>query len=429
MPAPRSLTLVRSLLLALAVTALAAACAQLARGADGEAGAAGASVTIVPPNGGAERTLVLADLAAQQDVHDAVYTLRAADGATSPLPVATGISLEALLRAAGLDGETFTYVEATRPDGSAAFVVRDQLATGDDGPPVVWSDEQGVHFLRPSTADDDPNAADHVVQAGGSLRIELRTGDPLAARIAASALRARPNEPIDFSATLVAGELGPGMSYQWYFDGGRYVYGASVTHRFPRPGRYNVLLNVVRGAEAVGVPGVVLVRIVQPRREREPDGARRSGESRDGSRRGNGAGGGSGSGTGAGASGGGSGAGAPGAGTPASPAFTPAPAPPAAPASVAPPPPPEPASSPPARRTQPAEPQGELVSGTLLASASGAPAPAGGDDPQAAASARDDAPADPLDIPIGVWIAIGLGAIVALGWTLESRHTLPFWQP
>jgi PKD domain len=411
---PRRIPLGRPLLLAVAVAAFAAADAQLARGAEGET-PAGGSVTIVPSDGGAARTLALVDLAAQQDVHDVVYTLRAADGATSPLSVAAGISLEALLRVAGLEQDAFTYVEIARPDGSAALVLRDQLGVGEGGPPVVWSDEQGVHFLRSSTADDDPNAADHIVQAGGGLHVELRTGDPLAARVSASALRARPGEAIDFSASLVAGELSDGMEFQWYFDDGVYATGASVTHRFRQAGRYTVLLNIVRGGEAVGLPGVVVVQVARPRGDRESDGARRSGERRDGVRAGTGVGDGSGTGAGgAGGSGGGAGGGT-GAGVPPTSA-------PIAPAPVAPPP------EPPARRAAPRapEPQGELVSGTLLATASGPPPAVGGGD---AASARDDAPADPLNIPVGVWIAIGLGAIVALGWTLESRHTLPFWQP
>ncbi len=265
MPVPRRRTpLLRSLLLAIAVAALAAAGAQLARGAEGEP-VAGASVTIVPSDGRAARTLALADLAAQQDVRDAVYTLRAADGATSPLPVAAGISLEALLRAAGLDEDAFTYVEVTRPDGSSAFVLRDQLAVGQGGPPVVWADDQGVHFLRSSTGDDDPNAADHVVlPAGTALSVALRTGDPIVPRISASALRARPNEAIDFSATLVAGALGPGMTFEWYFDDSRSASGASVTHRFRRAGRYTGLLNIMRGMQAVGAPAIVLVRNEKP---------------------------------------------------------------------------------------------------------------------------------------------------------------------
>ena len=401
---------------------LVAACAHLAR-ADGTAPAPLATVTLAPSGGGAPRTLSLADLAARQDVHDAQYTLRTADGSTSIVAVAAGISLATLVSAASLDGDAFTYVEVARADGTTVLVVRERLAGTDEGPPVVWSDEQGVHFLRPSEGDDDPNAGDLVTSASGTLDLTLRTGDPLAVRISASALRARPREPIDFSASLAAGALGPGMRFQWYFDDSRYAYGASVTHRFKRAGAYNVLLNVMRGGEAIGSPAVVLVRVARPPQERRSDGARRAGERRgggDGSGASGGTGGGSGAG-GAGAGAGGGGTGATGGGTTPAPVATPPP-----PAAAAPPPLPRPAprrASPP-----PAQPQGELVSGTLLASVSEPAADADG--PRAAVAAHaDEAREGPLDVPVGAWVAIGLVALVALGWTLESRHTLPFWQP
>lgn len=408
----------RALLAAIAVVAFAAAGAQLARGADGGQPTVNGTVTIVLPNGKGERTLRLADLAAKHDVHNALYTLRAADGATSPLPVASGISLAALLRAAGLDTVTFDYVSVPRPDGSVTLLLADQIGKGQGGPAVVWSDEEGVHFLRPSLTDDDPNATDHVVQAGGELRIELKLGDPLIARISASKLRARPGEAITFTAALVAGTLAPGMTFRWYFDGSDYVYGASATHRFRRPGTYQVLLDIVRGEESIGVPEIIEVVITRPRSERGR--ARRSGESRrdgvdDGADRGGGAGGATGTGAGAGA-GGGTGGGAGGITPPSTQIATP-------------PPPERPVPKPkPRRKPAPAEPQGELVSGTLLAAADGLP-PSGGNAATSQQQRDVTAPADPLEIPVGVWIVIGLAAILALGWTLESRHTLPFWQP
>lgn len=418
MTAPRRVTLVRSLLLAIAVAASAAACAQLARAAVGDPPASTASVTIAPSGGGEPRRVVLAELAAQHDVHDATYTLRAADGATSRLTVASGISLDALLRAAGLEGDAFTYVEVARLDGSTALVLRDQLTGGDGGPPVVWSDAQGTHFLRPAVADDDPNATDHVVLAdGATLQVKLRTGDPIGARISASALRARPNEAIDFSASLVAGALGPGMTFQWYFDDDRFATGANVTHRFREARRHTVILSIMRGDEQLGAPAFAVVRIERPARQREDDGARRSGERRDGQ-----------AGTGADDDGGGLGAGA---GTGAGGGFDaadPGPvAPPVAPAAPPAAPPAPPPARPRARRTPAPEPRGEVVSGTLLASASGVPPAGGGAQPAGASGAT--ASDDPLAVPTGVWAAIALAALLALGWTLESRHTLPFWQP
>lgn len=424
MPAPRPLTLLRPLLLVVALLALAAAGAQLAR-ADDAAPSPPASVTIAPSDGGAARTLALADLAAQQDVHGATYTLRAADGTTSSVTVADGISLTALLTAAGLDADAFSYLEIARPDGSSALVLRDDLGGGEEGPPVVWVDADGVHVLRPSSGEGDANADDLVTSADGTLSMELRTGDPVKPRIAVSTLRARPHERVDFSASLAGGAaLGPGLEYQWYFDGTGTALGANVSHRFPRPDTYLVLLNVVRGSgESIGLPDQVRVRVVRPRPDAQRGDARRSDEAQGGG--GGGAGGSGAGGTGGGA-GTGDGSGASGTDTSGAgiPSFTPV-APPAAPV------PPSAATPMPTPRPHPEPvrhaPRGQLVSGTLIAASSAAAAPASG---VRAAQAAGGAAADgPLHVPVGAWVALGLALLLAVGWALESRHTLPFWQP
>jgi len=384
----------RALLLALSLIVLAAA------------GAPAASVTIAPSGGGSERTLTLENLAGGFDVHGATYTVRAADGSTSTVTVAEGISLNALLAAAGLDGDAFDYIAIAKADGSSAIVMRDDLGGTDEGPPVVWGDDQGVHFLRPSGGDGDQNGVDRVtLDDGAPLAVELRTGNPLVPRIAVSALRARPNERVDFSASLVGGApLGPGLDYSWYFDGFGRARGANVSHRFPPGGPYLVLLNVVRGdGTSVGTSDTVAIRVVRPR-ERRADEARPAGD-----------GGGGASGGGAGASTGGGG----GAVASSPPAAAPAPA------TVVPDASPAPRRAAPVRRRTP---PGKLVSGTLLASASAAAAPASGGR-AAATVARGAAGDGPLHVPVGVWVAIGLAVLLALGWALESRHTLPFWQP
>jgi uncharacterized membrane protein YgcG len=408
----------RLLFLALVVTLFAGVCicSQQAR-ADG-ADPSGAIVTIAPSDGGADRTLALADLAGSFDVHGATYTVRGADGATSTTTVGDGISLTGLLAAAGLDADAFDYIALPKADGSSAIVMRDDLGGPDEGPPVVWTDAQGVHFLRPSSGDGDANGADLVTLADGPLALRLRTGDPIAPRIAVTTLRARPRERVDFSGSLVGGApLGPGLDYKWYFDGTGTAHGANVSHRFPRPGRYLVLLNVVRGdGTSIGAPDTVYVRVV-PARERRPDDARGSEESQGGA----GVGGSGRSGSAGGI--GGSGGGGSDSGT-AQPAYTPAPT---APPAVAPPTPSPTVARPrlaPPRRTPP----GELVSGTLIASASAAAAPIDVG-PAASTAARGAAADGPLHVPVGVWVAVGLVVLLALGWALESRHTLPFWQP
>lgn len=400
-------------LLALVLATLAPAGAQLAH-ADGAA-PRGAGVTITPSDGGAARTLDLTALTDRFDVHGVSYTLREADGTTTTTTVADGISLTALLAAAGLDADAFTYIEIPHADDSSTFVLRDDLGGGDEGPPVVWADADGVHLLRPSSGAGDANAADLVTLAGGPIAISLKTGDPLVPRAQVAPLRARPHERIDFSASLAAGRLSPGMDYEWYFDGTGTARGANVSHRFPKPATYLVLLYVVRGSgETVGYTEKVRVHIVRPHEPPSRD-AQRSGEPQGGDGSG---GGGSGAGSG--------GSGGSGSGTSGADATTPAYVAPASPPAASPPPTPVPAPRHAPRPTR--RPQRGLVSGTLIASASAAATPAGGT--QAARAAVHRAASDgPLHVPIGVWVGVGLALLLALGWVLESRHTLPFWQP
>src|SRR6185369_12934640 len=120
-PSPRTLRRVlRVALLALALISLAAA------------GASAASVTIAPPGGGTERTLSLADLAGSFDVHGATYTVRAADGSTSTVAVADGISLNALLKAAGIARDAFGFVTVPGTDGAGALLIADDLIGTDE---------------------------------------------------------------------------------------------------------------------------------------------------------------------------------------------------------------------------------------------------------------------------------------------------------
>lgn len=404
-------------LLALALAVLAAAGAQVVR-ADDAAPVAAATVTIAPSDGGPPRTLDLAALTDRFDVHGVTYTLREADGTTTTQVVAEGISLTALLAAAGLDADAFTYMEVPRADGSSAIVLLDDVGGTGEGPPVVWADEQGVHLLRPSSGERDANADDLVTLPGGALSIALRTGEPLVPRIQVVPLRARPRQRVDFSASLAIGRLGPGMDYQWYFDGTGRATGANVSHRFPRSGVFHVLLNVVRGdGTSIGLPDTVDVHVVRPH-ERRSDDAHRSDEAQEGDDSGSG-----GSGAGSGGSGG-SGSG-PGTGSTSAAPLTFGP-PPAAPPVASPPPTPAPAPS--QASPPPRQPRGDVVSGTLIASAAAAATPAGGT--QAAHAVARNATADgPLHVPIGIWVGAGLVLLLALGWVLESRHTLPFWQP
>ncbi len=391
-------------------------------------------MTIQPAGGGDGNPLVLADLAAKLDVHDAAYELRSADGAVQPVTVAAGITLGALLREAGVDLDDFTYLEIPRADGTSVLVLRDQVLAEDAAvQPVVWEDADGLHFLRPPSGEDDVNAEDLVTPVDGALVVRPLTGDPLGVRIDVSRARVRPREVVAFAAVLVAGAR-PGVEFEWYFDDGAAgTSGANVTHRFTRPGTYNVLVNVSEGGRQLDVYDVATVVVAAPRRERGHPrrgsgggGGGTAGGDGSGDGSGTGAGGngsGAGSGTGAGAGGDGSGDGS-GAGASGNGAGSGSPA-------GAPPPPRhrEPARRRPARRAPtpkpPAATTADTVTGTLLASTDASPLAALASHRTTGARAE---PKRPLQIPMGVWVAAGVALLVVAGWVVESRTTLPFWQ-
>jgi hypothetical protein len=367
------------------------------------AAAAGGTVTIVLPDDGGERPLALADLAGAFDVADATYELRAADGTATEVAVPAGISLRALLEAADVELDSFTYLEVSRPDGTSVFVPHHQaLAT--EAPPVAWEDEAGLHFLRSSTGEEDVNVDDLVSPADGALTLRLKTGPPLALRIDAAPRRVGLREPIAFTAVVLAGDR-PGLTFEWYFYDGSIKGGKQVTHRYRRAGVFEVILNVYYAGTQLDPFAIVRVRVVGPRprrerRERPPASTGGGAGTRaDGT--------GTGTGAGLGRTGGATG--------------TPSPTLPR----TSSPPAPRPRRRAPRPRRDEAAPGRTLVSGTLLASTSATPLAAGAGRASRSAAAAGDGS---LHIPIGVWVGLGVSCLLLLGWGLEARNTVPFWR-
>ena len=189
-------------------------------------------------------------------------------------------------------------------------------------------------------------------------------------------------------------------------------------HRFAHPGRYLVEVNLTQDGRSLETHDVQPIRVTAAPAHHHAATGGGSGGAGSGGAGDGGAGGGTGS------AGGGTGGGGASAGTGAA----------SGEAGGAAPPPRTPARRPRARRHAPRQqipraprpPQGTLVSGTLLASASATPLPAGATE----RAGQGGTPSDgPLRIPAIAWVAAGLVAILALGWALEARHTPPFWQP
>jgi hypothetical protein len=308
------------------------------------------------------------------------------DPATLPTDQTTppGWLLTTLLRAAHVHPGPAWYATA----GTA--VLLGSSAADNTLAPFVYRDQQGLQLVNPR----EQGATDVVPADAGELTIDVRKGDLM--RIHASKLRVRVGEAVSFSPVLKAGD-GPGITFSWFFeDGGGLVTGRSVRDHFSHPGSHIVTLDANGDGPAAGAHAVATVDVAAPAHRHKPGVTGNAGV---------GTAVGAGTAVRSGTTGGG-GAAAPRRAT-------------GRPGHAVRPP----------RAVVVTPPQGDLVSGTLLDAADSAPLTAGYG--ASGARAREGATATdaPLHVPVGVWVAAGLAALLGLGWALESRHAPPFWQP
>jgi len=227
------------------------------------AGADAAQVTVVSP-GGATQTLALGALAGSEDVVARPYALRTAAGESSQ--TVSGLSLAAILAAAGADPYGFSYLEVRRPAGGAVLLGRDQaLDEGAfaDGPPAIYATATGTGFLRPSAGAEDLNAAD-CFEAPQGITIVLRKGKPLQVKARASTPWTRPGRPVRFSAVVQRAGAGEELAFSWYFDDGHSAEGAEVSHGFAKRGSYDVVVGVTSSGDKTGTSAVVTVQVGAP---------------------------------------------------------------------------------------------------------------------------------------------------------------------
>ncbi len=227
------------------------------------AGADAAQVTVVSP-GGSQQTLSLEALGTG-DVASRTYALRSAEGESTA--TVSGFSLSAILEAVAADPYGFSYLEVQRAAGGSVLLSRDQaLDPGafPDGPPAIYATAAGTGFLRPSSGPDDLNASDSF-EAPQGLTIVLGKGQPLQVRARASALRAAPGKPVDFSAIVERAGAGEQLSYSWYFDDGHSAGGETASHSFARRGSYDVVLGVTTPGDDAGASDVVTIQVGAPR--------------------------------------------------------------------------------------------------------------------------------------------------------------------
>ena len=235
---------------------LAAVAAFVGPIADAAAQAPGVRVTI----GSRAVSLSAEQVRASADVPPTPYTLR--DPGGNQVVELSGLSLAGLVRLAG--GNPATVRELTVPRARGGLV---RLSGADlaepapfaDGPPLVFVDGPSLRFFRPTRDANDLNASDNVAtQPGDDLRVSVLAGPPLAVRASADPARARPGQPIAFSASAGgAGEL----AFEWRFDDGTTARGATARHAFSEPGRYRVVATAAGPDGSGGSSEPVLVTV------------------------------------------------------------------------------------------------------------------------------------------------------------------------
>lgn len=338
--------------------------------------------------------------------------------------MANVVTLEQVLNRAQMTTDRVSSIGLTRDDGSAMTISRLQL-TEFYFDPVFYLDDRGVLSLLRPRAIGFPAEVATAIDGVLTMRIGSQP------QLTAHPERVAVGQEVSFSVTVPLDVPDPSkITYVWDFNDDRPVVrndSTEMRRSFAKPGPYNVIVNY----EVDGQPWSdqlapsALVTVTEPTRPSRDRNARKSdrrradrGDEGGGDDEettdpyaGAGSGGGAGSGSGSGGYGGSTGGG-----------YTPPVA------AATPPPTPRPQPRAPERRAAPPpEPVGETVDGYLLAAAD-VPLPTGG---AVRAASADPAPLDdgPLEIPAAVWVVIGVLGLGVLGWTLESRTTLPYFKP
>jgi PKD domain len=206
------------------------------------------------PEGAAARTFALSGLG-EPDVRERSYTVGG-----SRVTV-TGWSLDRVLRAGRVDPYRFGSLEIALTDGSVPLS-RDQATEPDsfpEGPPVFWVEDGQARFLRP--AGSDGSAAR--LATGGPVTIGLSRQAELTVEASASSRRTKPGRPVTFTAS-VSGAGASEADVSWYFDDGHRGSGRRVTHRFRRPGTYDVIVGATTSPGDPGADASVTVQVGKP---------------------------------------------------------------------------------------------------------------------------------------------------------------------
>lgn len=237
------------------INALAALALALAAVLATAAAASAADIQIRNARSGETTAVSFDSLKGSFDV-DADYVVRGKSSATTRHVI--GISLAHLMDVAHAD-PVYSAIEIARPGGGAVTVSKTQLIASGLRP-VIYEQDGGLVFLRPSSGSADYNAND-VIAFSGDARLEQTDLPGVKLRASASRNPARAGQLITFSVASTGGAAGARYEYTWVFRDGASAKGQSVRHRFKR-GTYQVLVSAREaGSDVSSDPAWVTVRV------------------------------------------------------------------------------------------------------------------------------------------------------------------------
>jgi hypothetical protein len=195
-------------------------------------------------------------------VSDGFYSnVATPDGSPQSVTVTSGYTLKQVLGYLRISPISFGSAEIVAPEGPPVVISSTQATSATayaDGPPVVWADGAGTHFLEPSTPSGTTNAGETFT---GTITIQLHRGPPLALGLFAIPQAAVVNKPVQFHSEIYGGTP---LTFQWSFGDSSVGSVADPSHTYTALGTYNVWLQVTGSDDSVGASSVIHIVVGNP---------------------------------------------------------------------------------------------------------------------------------------------------------------------
>lgn len=177
-----------------------------------------------------------------------------------------GLSIRALLRAAGFNSADVNRVEVVSDDGAVLTLRGSELDSS-----RVTDDGANTRFIRPARSSDNFASA-----PGTPLEMTLEGGSLLAVEASANPETVKAGQTVSFQARVPDAPPGAQLDYRWTFGDGQSGSGRQVKHRYLTSGNFaaQIKVDAVGGSTAQcssSCGGVKNLEVEVTGRERRPD--------------------------------------------------------------------------------------------------------------------------------------------------------------